>query len=68
MDKGESEEHSLVRATTYALAGLLDYGKQKVWQIGNDLPCGDIKQHGFHLIKNAAMKTLDNLSVVMLPI
>ena len=68
MDKGESEEHALVRATTYALAGLLDYGKQKVWQIGNDLPYGDIKQHGFHLInneplKNAVMKTLDNLSV-----
>ncbi len=68
MDKGESEEHALVRATTYARAGLLDYGKQKVWQIDEKLPYGDIKQHGFHLInneplKNAVMKTLDNLSV-----
>ncbi|CAM4022975.1 hypothetical protein [Arcobacter cloacae] len=68
MAKGESEEHALVRATTYARAGLLDYGKQKVWQIDEKLPYGDIKQHGFHLInneplKNAVMKTLDNLSV-----
>ncbi len=42
MDKGESEEHALVRATTYARAGLLDYGKQKVWQIDEKLPYGDM--------------------------
>jgi len=68
MDKGESEDRALGRATLYARAGLLDYGKQRVHQVGKDLPYGDIKQHGFHLInneplKNAVMKTLDNLSV-----
>ena len=50
MDKGESEDQALGRATLYARAGLLDYGKQKVWQIDEKLPYGDIKQHGFHLI------------------
>ena len=68
MDKGESEDIAISRAVTYAEAGLLDYGKQRVHQVGKDLPYGDIKQHGFHLInneplKNAVMKTLDNLSV-----
>ena len=68
MDKGESEDRALGRATLYARAGLLDYGKQRAHQIDEKLPYGDIKQHGFHLInneplKNAVMKTLDNLSV-----
>ena len=67
MDKGESEDQALGRATLYARAGLLDYGKQRAISIGNDLPYGDIKQHGFHLInneplKNAVMKTLDSLN------
>ena len=67
MDKGESEDQALGRATLYARAGLLDYGKQKVWQIDEKLPYGDIKQHGFHLInneplKNAVLKTLDSLN------
>ena len=66
MDKGESEDIAISRAVTYAEAGLLDYGKQRVHQVGKDLPYGDIKQHGFHLInneplKNAVMKTLDSL-------
>ena len=66
MAKGESEDQALGRATLYARAGLLDYGKQRAISIGNDLPYGDIKQHGFHLInneplKNAVMKTLDSL-------
>ena len=68
MDKGESEDRALGRATLYARAGLLDYGKQRAHQIDEKLPYGDIKQHGFHLInneplKNAVIKTLDNLSV-----
>ena len=67
MDKGESEDVAIFRAVTYAEAGLLDYGKQRVHQVGKDLPYGDIKQHGFHLInneplKNAVMKTLDSLN------
>ncbi len=67
MDKGESEDVALERAMFYAEAGLLDYGKQRAISMGQ-LPYGDIKQHGFHLInneplKNAVMKTLDNLSV-----
>ena len=67
MAKGESEDQALGRATLYARAGLLDYGKQRAISIGNDLPYGDIKQHGFHLInneplKNAVMKTLDSLN------
>lgn len=67
MDKGESEDQALGRATLYARAGLLDYGKQRAISIGNDLPYGDIKQHGFHLInneplKNAVIKTLDSLN------
>ncbi len=66
MDKGESEDVALGRATLYARAGLLDYGKQRVRQVDEHLPYGDIKQHGFHLInneplKNAIMKTLDSL-------
>ena len=66
MDKGESEDIAISRAVTYAEAGLLDYGKQRVHQVGKDLPYGDIKQHGFHLInneplKNAVMKTFDSL-------
>ena len=66
MDKGESEDIAISRAVAYAEAGLLDYGKQRVHQVGKDLPYGDIKQHGFHLInneplKNAVMKTLDSL-------
>lgn len=67
MDKGESEDMATERAMFYAQAGLLDYGKQRVRSMGQ-LPYGDIKQHGFHLInneplKNAVIKTLDNLSV-----
>ncbi|CAM4035077.1 hypothetical protein [Arcobacter cloacae] len=67
MDKGESEDRALGRATLYARAGLLDYGKQRAHQIDEKLPYGDIKQHGFHLInneplKNAVMKTLDSLN------
>lgn len=66
MDKGESEDIAISRAVAYAEAGLLDYGKQRVHQVGKDLPYGDIKQHGFHLInneplKNAVMKTFDSL-------
>ena len=66
MDKGESEDIAISRAVAYAEAGLLDYGKQRVNQVGKDLPYGDIKQHGFHLInneplKNAVMKTFDSL-------
>jgi hypothetical protein len=67
MDKGESEDQALGRATLYARAGLLDYGKERAISIGNNLPYGDIKQHGFHLInneplKNAVLKTLDSLN------
>lgn len=67
MVKGEREDEAIERARIYAQAGLLDYGKQKVQSMGK-LPYGDIKQHGFHLInneplKNAVIKTLDNLSV-----
>ncbi|QKF88803.1 hypothetical protein [Arcobacter cloacae] len=67
MAKGESEDRALGRATLYARAGLLDYGKQRAHQIDEKLPYGDIKQHGFHLInneplKNAVMKTLDSLN------
>ena len=67
MANGESEDQALSRATTYARAGLLDYGKQRVYEIGDNLPYGDIKQHGFHLInneplKNAVLKTLDSLN------
>ena len=66
MDKGESEDIAISRAVAYAEAGLLDYGKQRVHQVGKDLPYGDIKQHGFHLInneplKNAVIKTFDSL-------
>ena len=67
MDKGESEDQALGRATLYARAGLLDYGKERAISIGDNLPYGDIKQHGFHLInneplKNAVIKTLDSLN------
>ena len=67
MDKGESEDRALGRATLYARAGLLDYGKERAISIGDNLPYGDIKQHGFHLInneplKNAVIKTLDSLN------
>ena len=66
MDKGYSENEALGRAAMYARAGLLDYGKQKMIPISN-LPYGDIKQHGMHLInneplKNAVIKTLDSLN------
>jgi hypothetical protein len=66
MDKGETEDQALGRAQVYVQAGLLDYGKQRVRSMGQ-LPYGDIKQHGFHLInneplKNAVMKTLDSLN------
>ncbi|MDD2887874.1 MAG: hypothetical protein PHY66_08715 [Aliarcobacter sp.] len=67
MGKGESEDMATERAMIYAQVGLLDYGKQRAISMGQ-LPYGDIKQHGFHLInneplKNAVIKTLDNLSV-----
>jgi hypothetical protein len=66
IDKGESEDQALGRAMFYAQAGLLDYGKQRAISMGQ-LPYGDIKQHGFHLInneplKNAVIKTLDSLN------
>ena len=66
MDKGETEEEALSRAQSYAQAGLLDYGKEKAISMCN-LPYGDTKQHGFHLInneplKNAVIKTLDSLN------
>ncbi|MDZ7818262.1 MAG: hypothetical protein U5K55_06440 [Aliarcobacter sp.] len=41
----------------YAQAGLLDYGKQRAISMGQ-LPYGDIKQHGFHLINNEPLKML----------
>ncbi len=69
MDKGESERDAIYRAEEYANAGLLNYGKQKVIALSNyDLPYGDIKQHGMHLIDNpplkkALLKTLDNLNL-----
>ncbi|RXI36286.1 hypothetical protein CP963_14070, partial [Arcobacter cloacae] len=44
MAKGESEDRALGRATLYARAGLLDYGKQRAHQIDEKLPYGDIKQ------------------------
>ena len=47
MDKGESEDIAISRAVTYAEAGLLDYGKQRVHQVGKDLPYGDIKNMVF---------------------
>jgi hypothetical protein len=55
MDKGYSENEALGRAAMYARAGLLDYGKQKMIPISN-LPYGDIKQHGMHLINNEPLK------------
>lgn len=66
MDKGLSEEEALQRAEAYASLGLLDYGKQRATMIYN-LPYGDKKNHGFHLIDNeplkqAVLETLDTLS------
>jgi len=66
IDKGLSEEEALQRAEAYASLGLLDYGKQRATML-SDLPYGDKKQHGFHLIDNeplkqAVLETLDTLS------
>lgn len=65
IEKGESEYDAIHRASIYAVAGLLDYGKQKIVEIPN-LDYDDKKQHGFHLIDNpplkkAMMETLDSL-------
>ncbi|WP_066167572.1 hypothetical protein [Aliarcobacter cryaerophilus] len=65
IEKGESEYDAIYRASIYAVAGLLDYGKQKIIEIPN-LDYDDKKQHGFHLIDNpplkkAMMETLDSL-------
>ncbi|WP_148623660.1 hypothetical protein [Aliarcobacter cryaerophilus] len=67
IEKGYSESEALERANFYAMAGLLDYGKQKAIAIYNeDLGYDDKKQHGFHLIDNpplkkAILETLDSL-------
>ncbi len=55
MDKGLTEEEALSRAAIYCLTGLLDYGKQRAIVIG-DLPFGDKKEHGLHLINNPILK------------
>ena len=65
IEKGETEYDAIYRATIYAAAGLLDYGKQKIMEIPN-LEYDDKKQHGFHQIDNpplkkAMMETLDSL-------
>ncbi|MFV7789418.1 hypothetical protein ACNSOP_04490 [Aliarcobacter lanthieri] len=65
--KGYPEDEALERANFYAIAGLLDYGKQKATAIySEDLGYDDKKQHGFHLIDNPPLKkafleTLDSL-------
>ena len=67
IEKGYSESEALERANFYAMAGLLDYGKQKAIAIYNrELGYDDKKQHGFHLIDNPPLKkaildTLDSL-------
>lgn len=67
MEKGDTEAEALIRANYYAVAGLLDYGKQKAIMLYSDtLEYGDKKQHGFHLIDNEPLKkafleTLDSL-------
>jgi hypothetical protein len=66
MDKGETEQEAIDRASGYALAGLLDYGKQKAQSFVEMLPVEDTKQHGMWLIDNPPLKeailnTLDNL-------
>ncbi|WP_323588003.1 hypothetical protein [Aliarcobacter butzleri] len=67
IEKGYSESEALERANFYAMAGLLDYGKQKAIAIyKEDLAYNDKKQHGFHLIDNPPLKkaildTLDSL-------
>ncbi|MCG3689608.1 hypothetical protein [Aliarcobacter butzleri] len=67
IEKGYSEAEALERASFYAVAGVLDYGKQKAYPIPN-LDYDDKKQHGFHLIDNPPLKkafleTLDSLDL-----
>lgn len=72
-DKGLSEDQALYRAAAYAELGLLDYGNQRAVRLYN-LPFGDKKQHGFHLIDNPVLKetvletfnTLDNSDILAL--
>ncbi len=67
IEKGYSEMEALERANFYAIAGLLDYGKQKAIALYSEyLGYDDKKQHGFHLIDNPPLKkafleTLDSL-------
>jgi len=66
MLKGESKEEVLQRAKIYAETGLLDYGKQKAVTL--DLPYGDMKEHGMHLVNNDVLKqtlleTFDSLDL-----
>lgn len=67
IEKGYSEAEALERASFYAVAGVLDYGKQKAYPIPN-LDYDDKKEHGFHLIDNPPLKkafleTLDSLDL-----
>lgn len=66
MNKGLTEDEALYRAHAYSLMGLLDYGNQRAIEIA-DLPYGDKKQHGFHLVDNdvlkeAVLETLDSIT------
>jgi hypothetical protein len=66
MATGLSEDEALLRAGSYATAGLLDYGSQRATMYSG-MPLTDTKQHGLWLIDNeplkkAILETLDGLS------